>query len=378
MNTATVTLGLGRVSGRVAEIGKALAAGLVSHGWLYAVAAVAQISALAESLYLGRPFEIRLVLFSMPVLLATAAAAAWYLAIKELIRLWRIRHQGSATVALGRLVINDFLAPERLANILHSTITASFFMSAFVTLKADLPEINPFQWDVTFMEWDRALHLGSHPYEFLQPVLGYTYVTKALNLAYNSWFFFMLIAWVVTAYARHDTPLRRRFMLAFLLCWFTGTCVLGTVFSSVGPCFYGRLLGGADPYQPLMAYLHQVNEVTTIYALGTQDVLWSSYLGADGMVKGISAMPSMHVGLCVLLALLGFASGRRWLGWFFTAFAVTIFLGSIELAWHYAIDGYAGATVAVAAWFIAGRLVRDPAKALAGIRPGEPSRYRSV
>jgi hypothetical protein len=362
MNTASATMSLGRVSGRLAETLKALATGLAGHAWLYAMAAIAQISAFAESLYLGRPFEIRLVLFSLPILLAMAALAAWYLAIKEIIRLSRIRHEGSAFVALGRLVIRDFLAPERLANIAHSTFAISFFMAAFLTLKANLPEIHPFQWDVPLMEWDRVVHFGFHPYQLLQPILGYPYVTKALNITYNSWFFFMLMAWVATAYARHDTPLRRRFTLAFTLCWFTGTNVLGTIFSSVGPCFYGRLLGGEDPFQPLMAYLNQANGITEIYALSTQDMLWRGYLGGDGMIKGISAMPSMHVGMCVLLALLGFASGKRWLGWFFVAFTAIIFLGSIELGWHYAIDGYAGAAVALAAWFIAGLLVlRDSA-----------------
>jgi hypothetical protein len=358
MNTSAATMKLGRLSGRLAETLKALSAGLVSHAWLYAVAAITQISALAESLYLGRPFEIRLVLFSLPVVLITAGVSALYLAIKELIRLWRIRHEGSATIALGRLVVHDFLAPERLANILHSTIAVSLFISAFLTLKALLPEIHPFQWDETFMEWDRAVHFGSHPYELLQPVLGHPYVTKALNVAYNAWFFFMLAVWVMVGYARYDTALRQHFLLAFMLCWFAGTSVLGTIFSSAGPCFYGRLLGGEDPFQPLITYLNSVDGTIGLYALHTQDMLWKSYVDGEGLIRGISAMPSMHVGTSVLFALLSFAAGKRWLGWFFVAFTAVIFLGSIELAWHYAIDGYAGAVVALAAWFVAGRLVR--------------------
>src|SRR5262249_42864633 len=157
------------------------------------------------------------------------------------------------------LVIDDFLAPERLANIVHSTVAISLFMSAFLTLKAYLPEVHPFRWDTTLMQWDRVVHFGFYPYQLLQPVLRYPYVTMSLNIAYNSWFFLMLMAGVVTAYSRHDTSLRRRFLLAFTLCWFIGTNVLGTIFSSVGPCFYGRLLGGEDPFQPLMTYLNRAN-----------------------------------------------------------------------------------------------------------------------
>jgi hypothetical protein len=341
----------------VAETVRVLAAGFTSHKWLYAAAAIAQFSALVQSLYLGHPFDVRFALFSFKFVVITAVVATIYLTLKELVRLWRTGHEGSATVALGRLVIDDFLSPARLSNIAHATIPTSFFISAFLMLKAHLPEIHPFQWDVTFMEWDRALHFGFHPFELLQPVLGYPYVTKALAAAYYVWFLFMLIGWVVTAYARHDTPLRQRYLLAFTLCWFIGTNVLGTIFSSAGPCYYGRLLGGDDPYQPLMAYLHQADGITTITALAVQDTLWKGYLGVDGMVKGISAMPSMHVGMSMLLTMLSFGSGRRWLGWFFAAFTAIIFLGSIELAWHYAIDGYAGAAVALGSWYLAGRLV---------------------
>jgi hypothetical protein len=310
----------------------------------------------------------------------TAAAAAICLVIKELIRLWRIRHPGSATVALGRLVIHDFLAPERLANILHSTLAVSLFISAFITLKAFLPQIHAFEWDETFMEWDRALHFGFHPYELLQPVLGHPFITKALNVAYNAWFFFMLAAWVVLGYARRDTALRRHFLLAFMLCWFAGTTVLGTIFSSAGPCFYGRLLGGEDPFQPLMAYLSQVDGATGLYALHTQDLLWKSYVDGQGLVTGISAMPSMHVATSVLLALLSFAGRKRWLGWFFVAFTAVILLGSVHLAWHYAIDGYAGVVVALAAWFVAGRLARwNPAdREFVSRRPGAGQDTRSL
>jgi hypothetical protein len=33
-------------------------------------------------------------------------------------------------------------------------------------------------------------------------------------------------------------------------------------------------------------------------------------------------------------------------------------IGSVHLAWHYAIDGYVGALVAVFGWWAAGKLVR--------------------
>ncbi len=204
-------------------------------------------------------------LFSFKFVVITAAVAALYLTIKELVQLWRVRHEGSATLALGRLLIDDFLGPERVANIVHATIPTGFFISAFLMLKAYLPEIHPFQWDPAFMELDRALHFGFHPYQLLQPILGYPYVTKALCVAYYFWFFFMLVAWVVTAYARRDTPLRQRYLLAFTLAgvgwagssshsqrlsFWARSNLLGTMPSMVMPgppwrWFLGTLLAGS-------------------------------------------------------------------------------------------------------------------------------------
>jgi membrane-associated phospholipid phosphatase len=39
-------------------------------------------------------------------------------------------------------------------------------------------------------------------------------------------------------------------------------------------------------------------------------------------------------------------------------FAAIIAVGSVLLAWHYAVDGYAGAAIALACWWLAGRLAR--------------------
>jgi membrane-associated phospholipid phosphatase len=85
--------------------------------------------------------------------------------------------------------------------------------------------------------------------------------------------------------------------------------------------------------------------------------LWKNYETGTGIVNGISAMPSMHVGTSVLFATLGFASGKRWLGWLLTGFASLIMIGSVHLTWHYAIDGYAGAVIAIFGWWLAGRLI---------------------
>ena len=340
-----------------------LVAGLRPHALLYALSAGAMIVAFAAAIYLNRPFDLTMVsLFTRPIVLLIVVAVLWVIARKTFY-LWRSGYQGSAIKALGTMIVTDLLAPARLANVVHACITLCIFMSAFTSLKAFLPRLNPFRWGETFMEWDRIVHFGVHPYQILQPFLGFPWITLTLNFVYNFWFLVMFTIWIWQSFASEDSFLRQRFLVAFVITWFLGTNVLGTIFSSAGPAFYGRLHSGDDPFLPLMTYLRETSHVERLWALDTQDALWQAYVTGKGVINGISAMPSMHIGTCILLALTGFAAGKRWLGWCLVAFTAVIFLGSVHLAWHFAIDGYAGAAVAFFGWYVAGHLVRrDRAK----------------
>jgi hypothetical protein len=60
-------------------------------------------------------------------------------------------------------------------------------------------------------------------------------------------------------------------------------------------------------------------------------------------------MPSLHNAIAVLYALAAFRIGRL-LGWFMTGYAVIIFIGSVHLGWHYAVDGIVSAAAMVLIW----------------------------
>jgi hypothetical protein len=111
-----------------------------------------------------------------------------------------------------------------------------------------------------------------------------------------------------------------------------------------------------------MAGLYEIDSVTPLRALRVQEWLWNGYLGL-GHFQGISAMPSMHVALPVLFALVSFKA-NRWLGWLFVAYTVVILVGSVHLGWHYAIDGYVSVAAVMGIWGAVGWFVRrhPPAK----------------
>lgn len=247
--------------------------------------------------------------------------------------------------------------PQRLAHALPVLLSMIVFGGTFTAMKASIPELMPFSWDPDFEALDRWLHGGVAPWELLQPLLGIPLVTYAMNWAYNFWFYAFSLIWVWQAFQCSDKPLRIRFFLSLILGWALLGNVVGTLLSSAGPCYFGLVTGLQDPFVPLMDYLRGVNDSYTIWALGAQDMLWRNYLVRGVEVgSGISAMPSMHVAVATLFALVCWRV-RRWLGIVMTIYAAVIMIGSVHLGWHYAVDGYLGAAGMLAIWWIAGRFV---------------------
>lgn len=256
---------------------------------------------------------------------------------------WRTARQGPlSTWRLTRLIVVLLVVPV--------------LGRAFIAWKAAIPEMQPFVWDVRLDRLDQVLHGGMHPWQLLQPLLGFAPITRFLDLTYLSWHG-VLIGFVIwQAWSPRRQP-RGRFLLTFVLAWIVLGTAAATGLSSAGPCYYALVTHQSpDPYAPLLGYLHQVSAATPLAALEAQAWLWSNYLTRAESIS-ISAMPSMHVALPLLFALTARQVDRR-LGLAFATFAGLIFLGSIHLGWHYAVDGYAGAVGIVALWWLSGRVLR--------------------
>lgn len=166
-----------------------------------------------------------------------------------------------------------------------------------------------------------------------------------------------------------------RFLWVFFVSWAVGGNLLATWFASAGPCYYDTFSDGDNPFVPLFEYLNRADESYEIWALKTQAALLEAHQNSTaGIGAGISAMPSMHVASATLFALVGWQSGRI-VGWAFVVFAALIYVGSIHLGWHYAVDGIAGVLLILALWSATGRLLlMDKALVAAGQVANEPSR----
>lgn len=338
--------------------------GIGEHRFLYAVSLLTLFAAVTEAAYLGVPANLKPVYFlTVPIFMAVGVLIVIGL-IMELWRLHRRKYDGAVLLALWQKIHGKDFAPQRVSNVLHSTICMTVFMTGFTAIKDLIPTANPFSWDPAFTELDRVLHFGYQPYEWLSPLLNVPFVTYMINFNYNVWFFVMLGFCFWHGFAHTENRRRQHFFLAFMLTWLIGTGVFGTVFSSVGPGLFGRFyVDQVDPFKPLMGWLKHTSQFYPVYSMDTMDKLWESYVQGKGLISGISAMPSMHVGSSVIFVLSAVATGKRWLIWATSIFCAAIFMGSIHLAWHYAVDGYLGAAIAVCCWWMTSKLVNwDRAK----------------
>jgi hypothetical protein len=269
---------------------------------------------------------------------------------------------------LAREIRTSLVSPQRIAHALPIVIGMPVFAATFTVVKKSIPIFAPFIWDPTFEEWDRWLHGGVAPWQLIHPILGSPGITYGMNWAYNVWFYVLGVIWAYQAFSQADHRLRLQFFLTLMLGWILLGNVAAMLFSSAGPCFFGDVTGLPDPFLPLMRYLNDANQLHPIWALQAQQHLLQAYT-MQGVSEGIgiSAMPSMHVAIATLFALVCWRIQRS-LGVAMTIYAVAIMIGSVHLGWHYAIDGYFGAMGMIAIWWVVGRALDRQAQNAANRR----------
>ncbi len=249
-------------------------------------------------------------------------------------------HPKRPVLYLWKDLTSRILTLRRLCTALPVVLLLPMLISSYGSLKLEIPLLRPYDWDASLARLERLINGGYQAWEWLQPLLGFPLATWSLNAVYNSWYlvFYGIFFWQLASTSRPD--LRMRYLLVCVLQWAILGNLLGTLMSSAGPAFYGRLVEGSDPYAPLMQYLHWADSVRPIWALKTQDFLWQCYAKREFLVGcGISAMPSMHVATSFSFVLLAFATNRL-LGAVMSVYCALILIGSVQLGWHYVSDGY--------------------------------------
>jgi hypothetical protein len=261
------------------------------------------------------------------------------------------------TLEFWRALARRYTARRVLGGFWLVFICVPFFYGAYRDWKTAVPAIVPFWADPMFEAMEGWLHGGRQPWELLQGFLGHPMRTQIIDNLYIFWFQvqFGVVLWMSLTLRRF---LRARFFITYILMYLLLGHLVATLFSSVGPPYYGRVIEGPDPFQPLLAYLQSLNDTGALYAVDIQARLWGGYAGTyDGPISGIAAFPSLHVGAATLFFLVAW-SVHRGLGVLFFAFLLVTMVGWVHLAWHYALDGYVSIVAVCLLWYWSDALAR--------------------
>ena len=319
---------------------------LLCFGLVYAVAAQLNIT-----------FDTSVLPYLKRAIVSHTAEIIMIMGLITVVRVMVVERPKDLTGSLLKATLPPLVDYRRYARMVPLLIFAIFGFFAFVSFKAMIPELIPFYADDLFSNMDRVLHFGRLPHEWLAPLLNSEWIVEKLDFIYRLWYFPMFLLWCWAAWGAQDDGWRRQYVLAFIMCWIIGGTVLATLLASVGPCFYDVIVNPDSPYQAQMALLNAYNENSPLMAVSIQETLLNGYLNSEGGMKiGISAMPSLHNCLSLLFVFAGYRI-NKYFGHVLVLFMILIFIGSIVLGWHYAVDAYLGFAVAWFCWKAAGYLL---------------------
>lgn len=241
---------------------------------------------------------------------------------------------------------------------------------AYSIFKLQIPHIIPFYADDAIIRIEAAL-FGQDPWKLTHAVLGMR-GTVVLDRLYIVWFpvSAFLVTWSIMT---RDRVFQARAIATILFVWFVLGNFVALALSSCGPVYYEHFYGD-DRFAPLMDTLRAYHAEANIKAVAVSDWLLSDE--AQGKLgTGISAMPSVHVGMTFVTWLL--VQSR--IGWknpisaILVVYVALIWIASVHLAWHYWLDGLVSIVGAALFWKATGYFLQPERKVrAASLRESQP------
>lgn len=257
-----------------------------------------------------------------------------------------------AFVGLGsalalRVSLNGAARPDWCVTV-PATICVGIGASVFLPLKYAIPHLVPFWLDGPLATAERSI-LTADPWLLLDHLLGWAAVP--MDRLYGLWLPTQCLV-LFTVMLRAPSAEKSQALIAYVLTWFLLGVVAATILSSVGPIFHDRAFGG-NTFAPLLETLR--NRGASV-VLVESDKMWTSLASArPGIVSGISAVPSIHVAISVWMLLAARTLAPKAVR-YAALYALLIWIGSVQLGWHYATDGLIGALGVLAIWPLSIRL----------------------
>jgi hypothetical protein len=246
---------------------------------------------------------------------------------------------------------------DRLLSFIWPPILFAVLMASYNAYKQMILVGHPFRYDGLFTQADRILFLGHDPWRVVHQLFPGTGAANLIDSLYHGWYAPMSLGVILCAWMPGSTwRLRTQYLLTYLGVWIGMGCFIATAFPAAGPVFVPLLIDPHSGFAELTSTLKAMQPTIEMRALALQGGLMESY-GTHQLAvgAGISALPSVHNALAMLFTLAAFRLNKV-AGWIMAAYAAFIWLGSIFLGWHYAIDGIVSLLLILPLWHFAGRV----------------------
>jgi hypothetical protein len=239
----------------------------------------------------------------------------------------------------------------RLPYLIVPLIVFPVFLTSFSTAKSSIPALVGYHWDGFWANAD-VLIFRTDAWKIAHAIYPHSLVRLL------EWFYVTVWVLILALFgpnvAIYSTPRRIGVMFtAMLLTWVIAGWLLAYCFSASGPIFVPFFdISLAERFAPLRDAVYNspwggdsIRRTQEYLSVAT----YASFAVKGG---GISAMPSMHLGMTSIYVLA--ARGTKWL-LPAIVFWMIVFLGSAYFGYHYWIDGIVAAGVAWGCWQLAER-----------------------
>jgi hypothetical protein len=291
-----------------------------------------------------------------------AAFLLWSIVGAVMIVVALFLHLRKGEAALPPITLLANLLTERwqrdyFVSLIWPPIMFATLMAGFNAFKQMILSQYAFRFDPLFADIDRALFLGQDPWVVTHAVFGSPLATTILDHFYHGWYAPMALGVIICAWLPADSwRLRTQYLLSYIGIWLGLGSIFASLTPSAGPIYYPALIGPYPSFSEMIAQLESIDKIYELRALDLQALLLST-LGSHELTPGagISAMPSVHNALAVLFAIAAFRI-NRFFGWVMAIYAFVIWIGSIHLGWHYAIDGIVSLILTICLWRACGTM----------------------